>query len=112
MPPECGACSVSNHVIRVNIARIGRIRIKGTIKGTNSRIRGRKGIINMGKVTTEVLHLDKTYKMRARNNIIMHVVGGMLKVNVGRMVRITVVTTVEVVTPRRNVGSRIVVVME
>ena len=62
----------------------------------------------MGRATIEVLHLDKTYRMRARKSIIMHVVGGMLKVNVGWMVKILVVTTAEVVMPRRNVGSRIV----
>ena len=63
----------------------------------------------MGKVTIEVLHLGKTSRMRARKSIIMHVVGGMLKVNVGRMVRMLVVTIAEVVTPRRNVSNRIVV---
>ena len=56
----------------------------------------------MGKVTIEVLHLDKAYRMRAKKSIIMHAGGGMLKVNVGRMARILVVTTVEVVIPRRN----------
>ena len=63
------------------------------MEGTNSRIRGRKGRISMDKVTIKVLHLDKTYEMRATKSIIIHVVGGMLKVSVGRMVRITIVTT-------------------
>ena len=70
------------------------------------------GRISMGKVTIEVLHLGRTSIMKVRKSTIIHVVGGMLKVNVGRMVRITVVTTVEVVTPRRNVGNRIMVEME
>ena len=65
----------------------------------------------MDKVSIEVLHLDITYIMRARKNFIIRVVGGMLRVNVGRMVKITVVTIVEVVTPRRNVGNRITVVI-
>ena len=106
---EFGACNVNNQVIQANIARIGRIKTEGTMEGTNNKIKGCKGIINMGKVTIEVLHLDKTYRMRARKNIIMHVVGGMLKINVGWMVRILVVTTVEVITLQRNVGNRIVV---
>ena len=110
MPSECGACSVSNQGILVNIARIGKIRAKETMEGTNNRIRGRTGDISMGKVTIEV-HLNKTYRMRARKSMIIHVVGGMLKVNVGRMVRITVVTIVEGVTPRRSVDNRIVVAM-
>ena len=80
--------------------------------GINNKIRGRKGRISMGKVTIEVPHLGKTSRMMARRSIIMHVVGGMLKANVGRMVRILGVTTAEVVTPRRNVGNRIVVAME
>ena len=111
MPPRCGACNVSSQVIRVNIVRIGRIRTKGTMAGTNNKIRGRKGIISMGKVTIEVFHLGKTSRMRAKKSIIIHVVRGMLKVNAGRMVRILVVTTAEVGTPRRNVGNRIVVAM-
>ena len=77
--------------------------------GTNNKIRGRNGRISMVKVTTEVLHLGRTSKMRARRSIIMHVGGGMLKVNVGRMVRMLVVTTMEVGMPRRSVGNRIVV---
>ena len=109
MPPGCSACSVSSQVIQVNIVRIGRIKTKETMAGTNSKIRGRKGRINTGKVTIKVLCLDKTSRMRARRSIIMHVEGGMVKVNVGRMVRVLVVTTAEVGTPRRNVDNQIVV---
>ena len=112
MPPGCDACSVSNRIIRVKIVRIGRIRTKGTMAGTNNRIRGRKGRINMVKVTVEVLCLGKTSRMKARRSIIMHVGGGMLKVNVGRMVIMLVVTTAEVGMPRRSVDNRIVVATE
>ncbi len=112
MPPECGACNVSNRVIQVSIVRIGRIRIKGTMVGTNHRIRGRKGRISMVKVTIEVLRLDKTSRMRARRSIITHAGDGMCRVNVGRMVRMLVVTTAEVGMPRRSVGTRIVVATE
>ena len=111
MPLECGAPSVSNQVIRVNSARIDRIKTKETMEGHNNKIRGRKGKISMDKVTIEVLYLNKTFKMKARRTFTIHVVGGMLRVNVGRMVKITVATTVEVVTPRWNVGNRIAVVM-
>ena len=47
-----------------------------------------------------------------KKSIIIHMVGGMFKVNVRRMVRITVVTNVEVVIPGRNVGNQIVVAMD
>ena len=82
-----------------------------TTEGHNNRIRGRRGKTSMVKVTIGVLHLGRTSIMKVRKIFIIHMVGGMLRVNVGRMVRIAVVTTVEVVTPRRNVGNRIAVVM-
>ena len=81
------------------------------MEGHNNRIKGRKYKINTHKVTIEVIHLDKTSKMKVKRSIIIHVVGGTLKVSVGRMARIMVVTTVEVVIPQRNVGNRIAVAM-
>ena len=66
MPLECGASNVSNQVIRVNIARIGRTKTNETTEGYNNRIKGRKGRISMDKVTIEVLHLDKTSRMKVR----------------------------------------------
>ena len=77
----------------------------------NNRIKGRKGRISMDKVTIDVLHLGKISRMKERKSFNNHVVGGMLKVNVSRMVRIMVVTTAEVVISRRNVGNRISMVM-
>ena len=80
--------------------------------GTNNRIKGRKGRINTVKVTIEVLRLGKTSKMRARGSTITHVGDGLLRVNVGRMIRMGVVTTAEVGMQRRSVGNRIVVATE
>ena len=65
----------------------------------------------MDMVTIEVLPLDKISRMKVRRRIIIHVVGGMLKVSVGRMVIFMVVTTAETVIPRRNVGNQIVAVI-
>ena len=65
----------------------------------------------MAKVTIEVLHLDKTSRMKVKRSIIIHVVGSTLRVSVGRIVKIMDVTTAEVVTPHRNVGNRIAMAM-
>ena len=111
MPLECCAPSVSNQGIRVNIVIIGRIKTNETTEDHINRIRGRKDKTNMDMVTIEVRHLDKTFRMKVRRSIIIHVIGATLKVSVGRMVKIMVVTTAEAVTPQRNVGNRIAVAM-